>query len=100
MAETSKERYRVVRGLMLKFLTKEHPGPLYVDEILLLLDDLGFAITKEELFSHISYLEEGKLIRVEKRTYGAVEFVKIFVTRDGLNVHNGFAKDVGIDVRF
>ena len=100
MGETSKERYRLVRGLILKFLVKEHPGPLYIDEILLLLDDLGFAITREELLSHLSYLEEGILIRIEKRIFGEIEFRKIFITRNGINVLDGFIKDVGIDVRF
>ena len=98
MAEPNKERYRIVRGLILRFLSKVHPAPLYITEILLLLDDLGFAVTKEELTSHIAYLEEGKLIKVEKSVYGTIEFVKIFATRNGLNINNGFDTDIGIDV--
>lgn len=100
MAETKKERYRRIRGAILKLLALQHPGPLDIKELHFLLDDMGYSLSIEELQSHLSYLQEGSLVSVDKRKTGGVEIEMVRVTRDGLNVLDGFTKDVGIDTRF
>jgi repressor of nif and glnA expression len=100
MTEAKKERYRRIRGALLKLLAKQHPGPLDIKEVHFLLDDMGYPITEEELRSHLSYLAEGKLIIHNKRKSGGVEIEMIVISRDGLNVLDEFVKDVGIDTRF
>jgi len=101
MAETKKERYRRVRGTILKFLAHQHPGPLEFKEMHFLLDDMSYTITDDELRSHLSYLQEGNLISIDKRKTGGIEFEMIRVTRNGLNILDGFGpKDNGIDVKF
>jgi hypothetical protein len=102
MTEIKKERYRRIRGLILKFLAHQHPGPLDIREIHALLDDSKFSITLEELKSHLSYLAERKdpLIQIEKRTPGGVTMEMVRITGDGLNVLDKFTKDVGVNVEF
>lgn len=100
MAETKKERYRRVRGAILKLLAHQHPGPLDAKEIHFLLDDLGFTIREEELKSHLCYLKEKELLKIEERKSGGILIEMIRITADGLNVLDGFQKDIGVDVRF
>jgi len=100
MVETKKERYRRIRGAILKLLAHQHPGPLDIKEIHFLLDDMSFTIPEEELRSHLSYLAEGNLVIHEKRKSGGIQIEMIVITRDGLNVLDGFSKDIGIDTRF
>ncbi len=100
MSEIKKERYRRIRGLILKFLAHQHPGPLDIKEIHALLDDSGYSITEEELRSHLEYLSEGEMIQTEKRKTGGLTVEMIRIRRNGLNILDGFMKDVGIDTRF
>ena len=100
MVETRKERYRRIRGAILKLLAHCHPGPLDFKEIHFLLDDLKFTIREEELKSHLSYLQEKNLVNVEDRQSGGIQVEMVRITGDGLNVLDGFSKDVGVDVRF
>lgn len=100
MAETKKERYRRIRGAILKLLGHQHPGPLSLKEIHFLLDDLGYTIREEELRSHISYLEEKKYLKVDQRESGGIKLEMLLATGDGLNVLDRFTKDVGVNVEF
>jgi repressor of nif and glnA expression len=100
MAESKKERYRRIRGAILKLLAHQHPGPLDAKEIHFLLDDLGFTIRGEELQSHLSYLKEKGFVKIEDRRSGGVDVQMIRITGDGLNLLDGFSKDIGVDVRF
>jgi len=101
MAETKKERYRTIRGTILKLLAHQHPGPLEFKELHFLLDDMSYTITDDELRSHLSYLEEGNLVSVDKRKTGGIEFEMIRVTHNGLNVLDGFGpKDNGVNIKF
>ena len=101
MAETKKERYRRVRGTILKLLAHQHPGPLEFKELHFLLDDMSYSITGDELRSHIAYLEEGGLVSIDKRKTGGIQFEMIRITHNGLNVLDGFGpKDNGVDIRF
>jgi hypothetical protein len=100
--DPKKERYRRIRGAILKILAGEHPGSI---DILLLhfsLDNLGYTITKEEFLSHISYLENKKpaLLKLNKRKVGNVEIEMAMITPEGLDVLDGFEPNSGIDVRF
>ena len=100
MTETKKERYRQIRGVILKLLAKDHPAPLSFKELYFILDDLGFTLREEEFRSHLCYLEEKGLVKLEKRRYRGIEIEMVRITADGLNVQDGFIKDIGIDTRF
>ncbi len=100
MVETNKERYRRIRGAILKLLAHQHPGPLDLKEIQFLLDDLRMTIREEELQSHLCYLAEKGLVKSEHRCSGGIEIEMVRITADGLNVLDGFSPDVGVDVRF
>jgi hypothetical protein len=100
--EAKKERYRRIRGIILKLLAHEHPGPIDLVNLHRLLDDLRYAMTEEELQSHLVYLEEKGCIRFERRKTTGVEIVMVIITADGLDVLDQFPghECVGIDVRF
>ncbi len=100
MAETKKERYRRIRGAILKLLAHQHPAPLDFKEVHFLLDDLGFTIREEELRSHLCYLKEKGFVKFDKRRSGGIEIEMVRITADGLNVLDGFTNDIGIDARF
>lgn len=100
MAETKKERYRRVRGAILKLLAHTHPAPLDMKELHFLLDDLNYTIREEELKSHLCYLKEKGFLKIEERRSGGVAVEMVKITADGLNILDGFSKDVGVDVRF
>lgn len=100
MAETKKERYRRVRGAILKLLAHQHPGPLDIKEIHFLLDDLDLTIQVEELKSHLCYLKEKGFIKIEDRKSGGIVVEMVRITANGLDVLDEFQKDIGVDVRF
>lgn len=102
MSEAKKERYRRIRGAILKFLAHEHPAPLDFKVLQFLLDDIGYTITEEELDSHLVYLADPQkeCVRMERRTTTGVEIKLIFITKIGLDVLDGFEPDCGVDVRF
>jgi Fe2+ or Zn2+ uptake regulation protein len=100
MADTKKERYRRIRGAILKLLAHQHPGPLDIKEIHFLLDDLNFTIREEELRSHLCYLKDKEFVKIEERKSGGVSIEMVRITADGLNIIDSFAKDIGVDVRF
>ena len=101
MAEPKKERFRRVRGAILKLLAHEHPKPVDCKVLHFLLDDLGYTIDEEECSSHISYLEEKGYIKIEKRKGGGVRIKMITISAPGLDLLDDFGKkDPGVDVRF
>ncbi len=100
MTEAKKEKYRRVRGAILKLLAHQHPGPIDFKVLHYLLDDLRYTITEEELESHIVYLADKKFVVRETRKSSGVEIEMITVSPDGLDVLDGFREDIGIDTRF
>lgn len=100
MIEAKKERYRRIRGAILKLLAHEHPGTIDVKVLHFLLDDLRYTITEEELESHLVYLLEKGCIRLEKRRSTGVKLEMAVITSAGLDVLDGFKSDCGVDVRF
>jgi hypothetical protein len=82
--------------MILRILIKWHPAPLEVDEIHVFLDDLRYSITKEELSSHLSYLEEPGYIKIENRKADGIEIKKIKIMKKGIDIVDGFSNDVGI----
>ena len=100
MTEIQKERYRKIRGNILRVLIKWHPAPLDANEIHIFLDALGYSITKEELQSHLAYLEEPGYIQIEKRKSEGIEVQKIRIMKKGIDIIDKFANDIGIDVKF
>lgn len=100
MTEANKERYRRIRGAILKLLAHEHPGPIDFVVLHRLLDDLRFTITTEELQSHLVYLEEKGCVRFERRSTTGVEITMVTITASGLDVLDGFQDTCGVDVRF
>jgi hypothetical protein len=97
--DAKKERYRRIRGLILKLLAQEHPGPIDLLVLHRLLDDLRYAMTEEELSSHLIYLEEKGCVRIERRKTSGIELVMAAVTAAGLDVLDGFKDTCGVDVR-
>jgi DNA-binding HxlR family transcriptional regulator len=98
--DVKRERYKRIRGAILKLLAHEHPGPIDFAVLHRLLDDLRFTMTEEELTSHLVYLEEKGCVKIDKRATSGVEIVMATITADGLDVLDSFRPDCGIDVRF
>lgn len=98
--DAKKERYKRIRGAMLKLLAHQHPGPIDSKVLYFLLDDLKYSITEEEYKSHITYLDEKGLVRVETRKTSGVAIEMLVITSRGLDVLDGFIEDVGVDIRF
>jgi hypothetical protein len=107
--EPKKERYRRIRGAILKFLAYEHgdspcenPGSIDMKVLHYSLDNIGYPITEEELRSHLFYLENKTppLISIERRKVGRLEIMMVCITPDGLDILDGFKTDAGIDTRF
>lgn len=101
MTEVKKERYRRIRGAILKLLAQEHPGPIDIVVLHALLDDLGYTISGEELESHLAYLADpqNECVRIEIRRATGVKIKMVLITRTGLDVLD-FKGDIGIDTRF
>mgnify|MGYP001583642064 CR=1 FL=1 len=100
MVDAKKERYKRIRGAILKLLAHQHPGTLDCKVLHFLLDDLKYTISDEEFQSHISYLEQKGFAQKETRKTSGVEIEMVAVTPHGLDVLDGFVEDVGVDVRF
>ncbi len=102
MTDAKKERYRRIRGAILKLLAHEHPGAIDIKVLHFLLDDLGYTMTEEEMESHLAYLADAdkKCVRVEKRKSTGVEIKMVVITPKGLDVLDGFSEDCGVDVRY
>lgn len=102
MTDPRKERYRRIRGAILKLLAHEHPNHIDAKVLHFLLDDLGYTMSEEELDSHLAYLAEppGECVRVDTRESTDIRIKMVVITRKGLNVLDGFAADCGVDVRF
>ncbi len=98
--DAKKERYRRIRGAILKLLAYEHPRPVDSKVLHVLLDDLQYSITDEECQSHIVYLAEKGLVHIEKRKCGAVSLEMVTISPRGLDVLDGFVSEAGVDVRF
>ena len=100
--DPKKERYRRVRGAILKLLAYEHPGSIDLKVLHFSLDNLGYTITEEELRSHLDYLEKKRpsLLILETRKSGRVEIEMATITPDGLDILDEFKIDPGIDTKF
>lgn len=98
--EARKERYKRIRGAILKLLAHEHPGPIDFMVLHRLLDDLRFAMTEEELESHLVYLQEKGCVRFDLRQSTGVKLTMLTITAEGLDVLDDFKHDCGVDVRF
>ena len=98
--DPKKEKYRRVRGAILKLLAHQHPGALDFKVLHYLLDDLGFTISEDECSSHVCYLTQKELVnKIEKKT-GGVEILMVSISPRGLDVLDGFVIEPGIDVNF
>jgi len=98
--DANKERFRRIRGLILKLLVKEHPKPTDLKVLYCLLDDLRYAITDEEFASHLAYLEGKGYVSQSSRKTSGVEIVFCSITPHGIDIVDGFKDDVGVDVSF
>lgn len=100
MPEAKKERYRRIRGAILKLLACEHPKWVDGKVLYFLLDDLNMTISEEEFESHLAYLEERGLIKKEERKSGKLKLSMLLISSKGLDVLDGFENEVGVDTRF
>ena len=98
--DVRREKYRRVRGVILKFLATAHPGAVDSRVLYHLLDDVRYTITEDEFLSHTIYLAELGYIRKEERKATGVAVTMYIITPQGLNLLDGFVSDVGVDVRF
>lgn len=98
--EAKKERYRRVRGSILKLLAHEHPGPIDFVVLHRLLDDLRYSMTEEELMSHLAYLDEKGCVKIVRRKTTGLEIIMATITAQGLDILDGFQDTCGVDVRF
>lgn len=98
--EAKKERYKRIRGVILKLLAHQHPGPLDSKVLYFLLDDLRYSASEAEYESQLAYLDEKELIKKETRKTSGVEIEMLVITSHGLDLIDGFISDVGVDVRF
>jgi len=98
--EAKKEKYKRIRGAILKLLAHQHPGHVDSKVLYFLLDDLRYTISEEEFKSHCSYLAEKELIKIESRKTSGVEIQMIVITSRGLDLLDGFIVEPGVDVRF
>ena len=98
--DAKKERYKRIRGAILKLLAQEHPGPIDFLVLHRLLDDIRYTITTEELESHVTYLEEKGCVKRERRGAKGFEIIMVTITAQGLDVLDGFTDTCGVDVRF
>ncbi len=98
--DVKREKYRRIRGAMLKFLAKAHPGTIDSRVLYYLLDDVRYTMTEDEFLSHVIYLSELGYMRIERREATGVEVTMYVITPQGLNLLDGFVADVGVDVRF
>ncbi|MDA8170303.1 MAG: hypothetical protein M0Z48_00540 [Nitrospiraceae bacterium] len=97
MADAKKERYRRIRGLILKLLVYVHPKTMDPLTLMKLLDDLDYRITEDELDSYIDYLEEKKLVEVIERKGNGVRLKMVKISPRGIDVLDG-ESETGIDV--
>jgi len=100
MAEAKKERYRRIRGAILKLLAQEHPGSVDLKVLHFLLDHLNLTITEEECAGHVDYLEKKGFLKTEKRRSGKIELAMAVITPEGLDLLDGCNSDVGVNVDF
>lgn len=98
--DPKKERFRRIRGAILKLLAYQHPGSVDGKVLFFLLDDLKFSCADEEFESHVAYLIEEGLVKADKRKTGGVEIRMFTVSAKGLNVIDGFLEDPGVDTNF
>ncbi len=98
--DAKKEKYRRIRGAILKLLAYEHPRPVDSKVVHILLDDLKYSITEEECESHICYLAEKGLLNREMRKTGSVRLEMVTISPRGLDVLDNFVEEPGVDTRF
>lgn len=98
--DVKKERYRRIRGAILKLLAYQYPWPLDSKVLYFLLDDLKYTVSEAECRSHITYLAEKNLIRIEVRKTSGVEIEMVYITPKGLDLLDGFIEESGVDTRF
>lgn len=98
--DAKKERYKRIRGAVLKLLAHQHPGCLDKKVLYYLLDDLGYTIAEDECDSHTAYLADKGFVVLEKKGSSGVNIEMIGITPKGLDLIDGFVVDVGVDVRF
>ena len=100
MMDAKKEKYRRIRGAILKVLADAHPGAMDSKVLYYLLRDVRYTMTEDEFLSHTVYLAELNCLRKEEPSAGGVTLTMYVITPQGLNFLDGFAADVGVDVRF
>ena len=102
--DPAKEKYRRVRGAILKLLAYEHPRPVDFHVLHIMLDNLNYTISEDEMDSHVSYLAHASkgYVLDESRACGQVRVRMITITPKGLDLLDEFGEehDHGVDVRF
>lgn len=94
------EKYKRIRGAILKLLAHQHPWPIDSKVLYFLLDDLRLTITDDEFKSHCAYLLQKGYLKQEKRKTSGVEIEMLTITPQGLDVLDGLVPEHGVDRNF
>ncbi|MBI5075620.1 MAG: hypothetical protein HZB62_10715 [Nitrospirae bacterium] len=97
MKKIDSEKNKRIRIAILEALKTEYPGSLDMKVLLFFLDNLGYPLMDDMLNAHLRYLEEKKLLRIErKKGYGfQVSFATL--TAEGWDLLDGHGHEHGID---
>lgn len=91
------ERYRRVRGAVLRVLAKEHPRPVDLKVLRVLMNELGYGLDDRECLGHIEYLAEKEFVRREEKKAGGLRIMLVSISANGLDLIDGLKEDIGID---
>lgn len=100
MTDAKVERYKRVRGALLKVLANYYPGVVDSKVLEALATDLGFEMRDRECDGHIAYLAEKGFASLTKRKAEGIEIHIVKITAKGLDLLDGIVEDPGVDVRF
>lgn len=98
--DARKEQYRRIRGAALKFLAKGYPGTVDAKILFLQINELGLELSETEFNGHLAYLEEKEFVRRETRSAGGISLKIVRITTDGLDLLDGYIKDIGVDTEW
>lgn len=95
MNEMAAVKQKRIRFLILKITAPEHPMPLDAVIIRRCLMNHGYPIPMKDLESHLAYLAEKQMVKLEERRDYGITLASI--TAKGLDVVEGRTTDPGID---
>lgn len=96
---TTGVKNRRIRTALLELLKTEYPGALDVKALAFALDSLGYPMPEGMLLAHLKYLEEKRLVQLEKRTGFGFRIAFASLTAAGWDLLDGLEAEPGMDAR-